>query len=201
MADASQIEYLIERLTPQLNDQQLGQVNHAYDVAAEAHSGQTRDEGTPYIVHPVRVAVALVDELNLFSPTLICSALLHDVIEDSELTREDIARLFDDEVANVVWLLTKLEEVRLSDYLARIEAAADTGAPLVKLCDRLDNLRSVAHTPKIEKKRRYIRTTEELYLGFAARINSYLFHELQRWLEEARADLSRLESGRELTPD
>jgi len=201
MDHASQIEYLIERLTPELNDQQIGQVNHAYDVAADAHSGQTRDEGTPYIVHPVRVAVSLVDELNLSSPTLICAALLHDVIEDSELTREDVARMFGDEIANVVWLLTKLEEVRLSDYLARIEAAADTGAPLVKLCDRLDNLRSVAHTPRLEKKRRYIRTTEELYLPFAARINDYLFHELQRWLEEARADLSRLESARELTSD
>jgi (p)ppGpp synthase/HD superfamily hydrolase len=201
MDRASQIEYLIERLVPQLNDQQIAQVNHAYDVAAEAHFGQMRDEGTPYIVHPVRVAVALVDELNLFSPTLISSALLHDVIEDSELTREDIARLFDDEIANLVWLLTKLEEVRLSDYLAKIEAAADTGAPLVKLCDRLDNLRSVAHTPRLEKKRRYIRTTEELYLPLAARTNTYLYRELQRWLEEARADLSRLESARELTPD
>src|SRR5262245_12466538 len=190
----SQIEYLIERLTPKLDGQQVQRVNRAYEVAADAHSNQTRDEGTPYIVHPVRVAVSLVDELNLFSPTLICSALLHDVIEDSDITREDIARMFDDDVATVVWLLTKLEEVRLSDYLARIEAAADTGAPIVKLCDRLDNLRSVAYTPRLEKKRRYIRTTEELYLPLAARTNRYLHDELKRWLEEARADLSRLEA-------
>ena len=187
-------EYLIERVTPQMDAEQVAQVYRAYEVAHEAHTGQTRDEGTPYIVHPIRVAVSIVDELNLYSPKLICSALLHDVIEDSAVTREDIGRMFDEEIAEVVWLLTKLEEVRLSEYLARIEAAAHTGAPIVKLCDRLDNLRSVAHTPKLEKKRRYIRTTEELYLPLAARTNRYLHDELQRWLEEARADLTRLEA-------
>ncbi len=161
-------EYLIERVTPQMDAEQVAQVYRAYEVAHEAHTGQTRDEGTPYIVHPIRVAVSIVDELNLYSPKLICSALLHDVIEDSAVTREDIGRMFDEEIAEVVWLLTKLEEVRLSEYLARIEAAAHTGAPIVKLCDRLDNLRSVAHTP--------------------------LHDELQRWLEEARADLTRLET-------
>jgi GTP diphosphokinase / guanosine-3',5'-bis(diphosphate) 3'-diphosphatase len=195
MNQESQIGYLIERLTPELNEQQIERVNRAYEVAADAHSNQTRDEGTPYIVHPVRVAVSLVDELSLFSPTLICAALLHDVIEDSDIIREDIARMFDEETANLVWLLTKLEEVSLPEYLARIEAAADTGAPIVKLCDRPDNLRSVAHTPRLEKKRRYIRTTEALYLPLAARTNSYLFDELKRWLNEARADLSRLEAG------
>lgn len=190
-------EYLIERLTPQLSGQQIDLVYRAYQVAEEAHSGQTRDEGTPYIIHPVRVAVSLMDELNVYSPTLLCSALLHDVIEDSAVTREDIELMFGEEIADVVWLLTKLEEVRLSEYLARIEAAGHTGAPIVKLCDRLDNLRSVLLTPKLEKKRRYVRTTEELYLPMAARTNQYLHDELQRCLEEARGDLMRLETLQE----
>ena len=185
-------EYLIARLTPQLHELDVARVLRSYEVAREAHSGQTRDEGSPYIVHPIRVAVSLVDELGLYSPKLICSALLHDVIEDSELTRDDIARLFDEEIAEVVWLLTKLEDVRLPEYLARIEAAADTGAPIVKLCDRLDNMRSVVHTPKLEKKRRYIRTTEELYLPLAARTNRYLHDELLRCLDEARNQVDAL---------
>ena len=180
-------EYLIARLRPHLDESQIASVQHAYEVAQLAHSGQRRDEGTPYIVHPVRVAVSLVDELNLFSPTLICSALLHDVIEDSDVTREDIERMFDKEIAEVVWLLTKLEVVSLRDYLLRIEAAAHTGAPIVKLCDRLDNMRSVIDTPKIEKKRRYIRTTEEFFLPLAARTNQYLHSELCRTLDEARS--------------
>src|SRR5712692_8958103 len=180
-------EYLIARLAPQLDEQQIARVHRAYEVAQVAHSGQTRDEGTPYIVHLVRVAVSLVDELNLYSPKLVCSALLHDVIEDSDVTREDIGRMFDEEIAEVVWLLTKLEDVSLRDYLARIEAAAHTGAPIVKLCDRLDNLRSIVHSPKLEKKRRVIRTTEELYLPLAARTNRYLHDELQHSLDEARS--------------
>src|SRR5262249_23515228 len=145
--------------------------------------------GTPYIVHPTRVALCLVDELGLYSPALICSALLHDVIEDSDVTREDIEEWFDEDIAEIVWLLTKFEEVSLREYLARIEAACETGAPIVKLCDRLDNLRSVIHTPRIEKKRRYIRTTEEHYLPLAARTNQYLHDELLRWLDEARSHL------------
>lgn len=179
-------EYLIERVTPRLEPQHVAHVRRAYEVAHEAHAGQIRDEGTPYIAHPIRVAVSIVDELKIYSPTLICSALLHDVIEDSDITREDIEKAFGEPVAEVVWLLTKLEEVALSEYLARIEAAAHTGAPIVKLCDRLDNLRSVVDTHRLEKKRRYIITTEQLYLPLAARTNRYLYDELSRSLEVAR---------------
>lgn len=182
-------EYLIQRVTPHLDAEDIARVYRAYEVAEEAHAVQTRDEGTPYILHPIRVAVSLVDELSLYSPTLICSALLHDVIEDSDITREDVARIFGDEIAEVVWLLTKLEEVGLSEYLNRIEEAAQTGAPLVKLCDRLDNLRSVVHTPRLDKKHRYIRTTEDLYLPLAARTNRYLHDELLRCLDAARKDV------------
>jgi (p)ppGpp synthase/HD superfamily hydrolase len=179
-------EYLIKRITPRFDADQIAEVYRAYEIAHVAHAGQTRDEGTPYILHPIRVAVSLVDELKLYSPTLICSALLHDVIEDSDITREDVGQIFGEEIAEVVWLLTKLEEVALSEYINRIEEAAHTGAPLVKLCDRLDNLRSVIHTPRLEKKHRYIRTTEDLYLPLAARTNPYLHDELLRCLEVAR---------------
>src|ERR1041384_1732864 len=121
--------------------------------------------------------------------SLVGSALLHDVIEDSDVTRTDLSMMFDEQIAEIVWLLTKLEDVSLREYLARIEAAAETGAPIVKLCDRLDNMRSVLDTPNLEKKRRYIRTTEELYLPLASRTNAYLRDELSRSLEEARNQL------------
>ena len=183
-------EYLLNRLAQHVEAESLDQVRHAYDLARSVHAKQVRDEGTPYIVHPIRVAVSLIDELRLYSPKLVCSALLHDVIEDSPedrpVTREQIAEWFDEEIAEVVWLLTKLEHVSLREYLTRIEAAAETGAPIVKLCDRLDNMRSVIDSPKLEKKRRYIRTTEELYLPLAERTNRYLYEELRRCLEGAR---------------
>jgi GTP diphosphokinase / guanosine-3',5'-bis(diphosphate) 3'-diphosphatase len=187
-------EYLAERLAPHLNSQELALVGRAYEVAETAHYGQMRDEGTPYIVHPVRVAVSLADELEIYSPQLICGALMHDVIEDSPITREQVRAAFGEEIAHIVWLLTKLEDVSLPVYLKTIEEAAHTGAPLVKLCDRLDNLRFLAHSPRAEKKRRYIRTTEAFYIPLAARTNKYLHDELERWLEEARNHVRRVTS-------
>ena len=164
-------EYLRDKLAPSISAEELALVRRAYEVAESAHAGQMRDEGTPYIIHPLRVAVSLADELEIYSPKLICGALLHDVIEDSPTTREEIAEMFGEEIAEIVWLLTKFDDVSLPAYLAAIEAAAETGAPMVKLCDRLDNLRFLAHSPKAEKKRRYIRTTEQHYLPMAARTN------------------------------
>ncbi len=184
-------QYLSEQLSVQLGEDDLALVRRAYELAEQAHAGQMRDEGTPYILHPIRVAVALVNELKIYSPRLVCGALLHDVIEDSPVTRGEIAADFGDEIAEIVWLLTKFEDVSLPAYLAAIEAAPATGAPIVKLCDRLDNLRFLAHSPKAEKKRRYIRTTEQHYLPMAARTNRYLFGELHRWLEEARAHVGQ----------
>ena len=189
-------EYLAERLQPHLTDDELTQVRLAYEMAEAAHEGQMRDEGTPYILHPVRVAVSLVDELEIYSPRLVSSALLHDVIEDSPITRQQIAELFGEDVAEIVWLLTKFDDVSLPAYLNAIEAASDTGAAIVKLCDRLDNLRFLAHSPRAEKKRRYIHTTEAFYLPMAARTNKYLFDELSRWLEEARNHVRAGAGGR-----
>ncbi|PYV94054.1 MAG: hypothetical protein DMG90_00715 [Acidobacteria bacterium] len=174
-------------------------IRRAYEVADAVHATQMRDEGTPYILHPLRVAVALVDELDIISPTLICSALLHDVIEDSPdyyahgpVTRADIAQWFGEEIAEIVWLLSKFADVTLPAYLAAIEAAAATGAPVVKLADRLDNLRSLTRSPKVDKIRRYIRTTEIFFLPMARRTNPYLHGELMRLLGEARRHLAKI---------
>jgi (p)ppGpp synthase/HD superfamily hydrolase len=181
--------YLEDRLLANLTETDLRTVQGAYEVAERAHTGQMRDEGTAYIVHPIRVAVSLVDELQIHSPTLICSALLHDVIEDSPVTRREIAAMFGEEIAQIVWLLTKFEEVSLADYLDAIEEARETGAPVVKLCDRLDNLRFISHSPKLEKKYRYIYTTEKYYLPMAERTNVYLHDQLSRSLDELKAHL------------
>jgi (p)ppGpp synthase/HD superfamily hydrolase len=174
-----------------LSPDELGQVRKAYELARAAHDGQMRDEGTPYILHPIRVATVLSDELALHSCELACAALLHDVIEDCDVTREQVGAEFGDTVARIVWLLTKLPEVSLPAYLAAIEQAADIKAPLVKLCDRLDNLRFLMRSPKAEKKRRYIKTTEQYYLPLAARTDQYLHDQLQGALRLARASVFR----------
>jgi GTP diphosphokinase / guanosine-3',5'-bis(diphosphate) 3'-diphosphatase len=190
---------LAAALAPHLDADQLALTRRAYEVAAAVHATQMRDEGTPYILHPLRVALALVDELAITQPTLICSALLHDVIEDSPahyargaVTRADIAGWFGEEIAEIVWLLSKFDDVTLPAYLAAIEAAASTGAPIVKLCDRLDNLRSLTRSPKVDKIRRYIRTTEIFFLPMARRTNRYLNAELIRLLDVARKHLAEI---------
>jgi len=185
---------LTERLATELTEGELATVGRAFEVARSAHAGQRRDEGTPYIVHPVRVAAALVNELGVFNPRLVCAALLHDVIEDSAITREQIAEMFDQQTAEVVWLLTKLEDVSLADYLSAIEAAGATGAPIVKLCDRLDNLRFLTCSPRTEKIHRYIRTTKTYYLPMAARTNKYVYDQMELMLEAARIHVEALGS-------
>jgi len=187
-------EHLCQSLSPHLQVGELGQVQLAYELARAAHAGQMRDEGTPYILHPVRVATILCDELGLYSSNLACAALLHDVIEDSDVTREQLNLEFGDTVARIVWLLTKLPEVSLVAYLAAIEKAADIKAPIVKLCDRLDNLRFLMRSPKAEKKRRYIKTTQQYYLPLAARTDEYLHEQLQGALELARTSVFRVSS-------
>jgi (p)ppGpp synthase/HD superfamily hydrolase len=180
---------LEDSIAGNISDSDVRMVRRAFDVAEEAHADQTRDEGAPYIIHPLRVALSLVEEVEIYSPGLISAALLHDVIEDSPITREQISEMFGEEIARVVWLLTKFENVSLADYLAAIEAAADTGAPLVKLCDRLDNLRYLPASPSAEKKHRYIRTTERYYLPMAQRTNAYLYDQIRAALGQVRREV------------
>lgn len=185
---------LTGRLGSELSANELALVGEAFEFAREAHAGQTRDEGTPYIVHPVRVAATLVIELCLYTPRLVCAALLHDVIEDSSTSRAQIAQTFGEEIAEVVWLLTKFDEVTLAEYLSAIEAKGETGAPIVKLCDRLDNLRFLTCSPRIEKIHRYIRTTEAYYLPMAARTNAYVHDQMELMLKLARTHLEGVRS-------
>jgi GTP pyrophosphokinase len=180
-------EHLLGTLSPRLARDEMSQVQNAYELARASHAGQMRDEGTPYILHPIRVATVLSEELGLYSSELACAALLHDVIEDTNVTCEQIRLEFGDRVARIVSLLTKLPHVSLAGYLAAIEDASDLKAPLVKLCDRLDNLRFLMRSPKAEKKRRYIKTTEQYYLPMAARTNKYLYNQLKDSLSLARS--------------
>jgi GTP pyrophosphokinase len=154
------------RLEPRLAPSELVRVRGAYYLAKYGHRAQVRKElgedGNPlrYFEHVRRVALVLMDEARLFDPDLVCTALLHDALEDTEdIDALIVEQMFGRNVARRVRLLTKEPK---EGYLDRL-AQADTETLLIKACDRLDNLRSLAETSE-EFRQKQVRETVEKYL-------------------------------------
>ena len=157
-----------------LNSESL---NKAYNFAVEAHQNQKREEGVPYIIHPVAVAKILT-ELKLDSAT-ITTGLLHDTIEDTNVTYETVKKEFGDEVANLVEGVTKisaLEDKASDDSKAEnfrkliLATSKDIRVLLVKLADRLHNMRTIQFVKDKEKIIRKAKETMEIYAPLADRM-------------------------------
>jgi GTP pyrophosphokinase/guanosine-3',5'-bis(diphosphate) 3'-pyrophosphohydrolase len=157
-----------------LNSESL---NKAYNFAVEAHQNQKRDEGVPYIIHPVAVAKILT-ELKLDSAT-ITTGLLHDTIEDTNVTYETVEKEFGEEVANLVEGVTKisaLEDKASSDSKAEnfrkliLATSKDIRVLLVKLADRLHNMRTIQFVKNKDKIIRKAKETMEIYAPLADRM-------------------------------
>jgi (p)ppGpp synthase/HD superfamily hydrolase len=147
----------------------------AVALAAEVHHGQCRDEGTPYLEHPIRVALIASRELGVTDPELLCAAYLHDTIEDAanpEAIRHRIREQFGERVLGIVETLTKNpdatvpKERRDREYHARL-LAAPAEVQALKIADRVDNTRFLIHSPSSKKRASYLRETEEKYLPLA----------------------------------
>jgi len=159
-----------------LEPDQIAEVYRAYLFGAEAHDGQSRLSGEPYIYHPVAVARILA-EMRMDSKSLI-AALLHDVIEDTPTAKEQIIKLFGEEVAELVDGVSKLTHI---EFETRIEAQAenfrkmimamtrDIRVIMVKLADRLHNMRTLMYM-RPDKRRRIARETLEIYAPIANRL-------------------------------
>ncbi|KGI76847.1 RelA/SpoT family protein [Oleiagrimonas soli] len=167
---------LEQRLAEYLPDEDVARVRRAYLIGAEAHAGQMRKSGEPYITHPVAVA-ALLAELHMDAETII-AAILHDTLEDTQLDREQIVEEFGDVVVELVDGVTKLDSVR---FRSRQEAAAesfrkmllamarDLRVILIKLADRLHNMRTLG-AKESTSRRRIARETLEIYAPIAQRL-------------------------------
>jgi len=170
-----------------LTEPQLEALRQSYVVARDAHEGQTRSTGEPYIIHPVAVARILA-EMRLDNETLM-AALLHDVIEDTETTKEELEAQFGTTVAELVDGVSKLDKLKFRD---RKEAQAenfrkmvlamvqDIRVILIKLADRTHNMRTLGAL-RPDKKRRIARETLEIYAPLAHRLG---IHNIKVELEE-----------------
>jgi len=151
-------------------------VRKAYQFAAAAHDGQTRKSGDPYVTHPLSVA-RIIAELKL-DVASVCAGLLHDCVEDTSATVEQLDKIFGKEIAFLVDGVTKLgklpystrEEQQAENFRKMLLAMArDIRVILVKLCDRLDNMRSLHHLPP-EKQERIAAETMQIYAPLANRL-------------------------------
>ncbi len=182
--------YLFEglklKIEQYLPPEQCALVQEAYVVAKRAHEGQTRSSGEPYVTHPVAVASILAD-INLDHETLM-AALLHDVIEDTEYSKDDLAELFGATVADLVEGVSKLEKIKFKDkkrlqvenYRKMIMAMTqDIRVILIKLADRTHNMRTLGAL-RADKRRRIARETLEIYAPIAHRLG---IHDTKNELE------------------
>ncbi|HWG89067.1 MAG TPA: HD domain-containing protein, partial [Candidatus Acidoferrales bacterium] len=151
-------------------------IRKAYEFSLKHHDGQTRASGEPYLIHPLAVALVLAD-MKLDS-TAIAAGLLHDAIEDTPVTHEDIRQGFGENVAHIVEGVTKIDKI---DFASREERQAenvrkmvlamvdDIRVVLIKLADRLHNMRTLQHLP-LDRRQAVARETLEIYGPIAHRL-------------------------------
>ena len=160
--------------------QKVDIITRAYHLAKQAHGGVRRLSGEPYIMHPLSVARIVVREIGLGS-TSICAALLHDVVEDTEYTAEDIAHQFGPKIASIVVGLTKIsggvfvdQAVKQAENVRKLllTMSDDIRVMLIKLADRLHNMRTLA-AQRPEKQRKIAIETQYIYAPMAHRLGLF----------------------------
>ena len=140
---------LYQKLKTKTTDQDKEDLKKAYDLVLSAHKFQRRKSGEPYVLHPIEVARICFEEIGL-GPTAVVSALLHDVVEDTDTTLEEIKLSFGDKITRIVDGLTKLDgtynvENKQAENFKKVLSSLtyDVRVALIKMADRLHNLRTI----------------------------------------------------------
>ncbi len=190
--DLSFQEELFFRLLKKLPQPSREQIIKGYALAQKAHIKQRRDDGTPYILHPLRATICLMRECDCTDPDILTATLLHDVVEDTHVTIEHIRGQFGERVASLVGNVTRERPIDQSDESIRTNKAekftwlmtADEQTRLIKCTDLLDNVRSWPNIPKesnaCTKFPRWFQEVKKYGLPLAEKTHKYLFDELER---------------------
>ena len=175
-----EFEALLDDYAHTPHRQKVELITHAFNFAHKAHYGVRRLSGEPYILHPIAVARICVREIGLGS-TSMCSALLHDVVEDTDYTVEDIAGLFGDKIAQIVSGLTKISGGVFGDQASEqaenfrkllLTISDDIRVVLIKIADRLHNMRTLGAQPK-DKQYKIAGETQYIYAPLAHRLGLF----------------------------
>jgi guanosine-3',5'-bis(diphosphate) 3'-pyrophosphohydrolase len=174
-------EALRDEINQYLSHEQVAEVETAYLFAKAAHGSQTRHSGEPYITHPLAVAYILAQ--MRMDPQTIMAALLHDVVEDTPIKKSEIVAQFGQEVGELVDGVTKLTQIHFENY-AQAQAenfrkmimamASDIRVILIKLCDRLHNMRTLGCLPPNKRRRKALETLE-IFAPIANRLGMHTF--------------------------
>ncbi len=179
-------EYLLSSLRKDTTEEEKRRIELAFEFARDAHKGVRRKSGEPYIMHPLAVATIVAREIGLGTKSVI-AALLHDVVEDTDSTVEDIAGLFGSHVASIVDGLTKIQDVMGGDTTRQAESfrkvlltlADDVRVILIKIADRLHNMRTLASMPE----RKQIKIAGETLYIYAPLAHRMGLHAIKTELE------------------
>ena len=196
------IQDLITQINSYYPGADLNLVRLAYKTADSAHKKQCRQDGSPYITHPLCVASILADlKLDIYT---ISAGLLHDVVEDTPLTLQDIEQKFNKTIAFLVDGVSKISQIHLgktkqkdSEHLRKmiVAMAKDIRVILIKLADRLHNMRTLNHLPK-ERQAKMAHETLDIYAPLASRLGIY---SMKMELEDLAFQYADLESFQALT--
>ncbi len=174
-----QYRALLRSLRPKLKKGDKERVRTAFEMAVEAHKTMRRKSGSPYVLHPIAVAMICVEEIGLGVRSTICS-LLHDTVEDTDITLEDVQREFGNEIARIVDGLTKISNVMDASSSKQAEnfkkilltLTDDPRVILIKLADRLHNMRTLDYM-KREQQLKISSETVWVYAPLAHRMGLY----------------------------
>lgn len=175
---AEQVKKVFESMRPRVSDAQMDQLHRAFELAREAHAPQRRKSGEPYIIHPISVALIAAEELKLDTNSVTAS-FLHDVVEDTPYTIDDIRERFGDDVAFLVDVVTKRKKdsyrmsKQVDNYQQLLESMQyDIRALMVKIADRLHNMRTLS-SMRPDKQMKIAGETDYFYAPLANRLGLF----------------------------